>query len=187
MHKFHHGNWQRLESDERRNLIPPEQTLRRFGLKAGMKLLDIGAGTGFFSREAGRIVGEKGRVIAAEMSEDMIERMKTIGIPPNVEVVRSEEYRIPVSDSTVDMVWISFVTHETPDVPRFINEAARITKNGGKIVIVDWKKQDEEHGPAKEERLSQETLRTLLTQYSIKEEGSLNASHYYVELEIKKP
>ena len=187
MHKFHHGNWEKLEGEERRKLIPPDITLRKFGLKDGMTFLDIGAGTGFFSREAAKIVGQKGKILAAEMSDEMINRMKTIGLPSNVSVLRSEEYKIPLNDSSADMTWISFVTHETADVPRFLQEAARVTRNGGTIVIVDWKKQEEEQGPAKEERLSQEKLRTLLEQFSIKGEGSLNASHYYFEVDVKKP
>jgi ubiquinone/menaquinone biosynthesis C-methylase UbiE len=186
VHKFPSANWQRLESDERRKLIPPESTLRRFGLRHGMTFLDIGAGTGFFSRGAAKIVGMEGKIIAAEMSEDMIDQMKSIGVPANAEVIRSEEYAIPVNDSVADVTWIAFVTHETPDVPRFIREAARVTKRGGKIVIVDWKKQEEEHGPSREERLSQEMLRTQLGEFSIKAEGSLNPSHYYVEIEVTK-
>jgi ubiquinone/menaquinone biosynthesis C-methylase UbiE len=187
VHKFPAENWQRLESDERRKLIPPEPTLRRFGLRDGMTFVDIGAGTGFFSREAARIVGEGGKIIAAEMSETMIDQMKSIGVPTNAQVIRSEEYAIPIEDSISDMTWIAFVTHETPDVPRFIREATRITKKGGKIVIVDWKKQEEEYGPSKEERLSQEMLRTQLGAFSIKGEGSLNPSHYFVEIEVTKP
>ena len=152
-----------------------------------MTFADVGAGTGFFAREASTIVGPKGRVLAVEMSAAMIDQMNAIGVPTNMQIIQSTEYSIPVDDSSADLTWISFVTHETSDVPLFVRDAARITKEGGKIVIVDWKKQDEERGPAKEERLSQEELKKRLMKFKILEEGSLNPSHYYFVIEVRKP
>ncbi len=186
MHKFSPAGWQKLESEERRALIPPARTLEKFGLDKGMTFVDVGAGTGFFSREASKIVGKEGRVVAAEMSPEMIEILKRQGVPREVEVLQSGEYSIPLPDSVADLTWLAFVTHETPDVPRFLKEAARVTKQHGKIVIVEWKKQTEERGPAMEERLAQADLRGQLDGYRILGEGSLNASHYYIELEIQK-
>jgi ubiquinone/menaquinone biosynthesis C-methylase UbiE len=187
MHKFAHGNWQKLESEERRILLPPRSTLEKFGLKQGMAFVDIGAGSGFFSREAATLVGSTGKVFAVEMSAEMVEIMRTQGVSQEVEVVRSGENSIPLPDSVGDLTWIAFVTHETVDLQQFLNEAARVTKSGGRLVIVEWKKQREEHGPAMEERLSQDDLRKQLNGLKVIGEGSLNSSHYYFELEITKP
>jgi ubiquinone/menaquinone biosynthesis C-methylase UbiE len=186
MHKFSPANWQRLENDDRRKLIPPESTLEKFGLGQGMTFVDVGAGTGFFSREASKLVGKGGRVFAVEMSHEMIDILRSQGVPTEVEVVRSKEYSIPLPDSVADITWLAFVAHESPDVLRFVKEAARITKGNGKLIIVEWKKQNEERGPAMKERLAQESLREQLHGFQVVREGSLNSSHYYIELEIKK-
>jgi ubiquinone/menaquinone biosynthesis C-methylase UbiE len=187
MHKFSPGNWQRLESDDRRKLIPPDGTLEKFGLRPKMMFVDVGAGTGFFSREASKIVGKGGKVFAVEMSHEMIEILERQGVPSGVEVLHSEEYSIPLPDSIADLTWLAFVTHENPDVPRLLNEAARVTKEKGKIVIIEWKRQSEERGPAMEERLSQDALREQLKGFNVIREGSLNPSHYYIEIEVQKP
>ena len=186
MHKFSPENWHRLESEDRRKRLPPEETLRKFGLKEGMTFVDIGAGTGYFSREAEHIVGSSGKVFAAEMSPEMVEFLRGRGVPPAVAVIQSEEYSIPINDSIADLTWIAFVTHETPDIKRFLHEAMRLTKNGGKLVILEWKKQDEERGPAKNERLDQTELKKKLEEYRVIGVGSLNSSHYYIEIEIQK-
>lgn len=186
MHKFSPANWQRLESEDRRNLISPESTLKKFGLSQGMTFVDVGAGTGFFSREASKIVGKGGKVFAVEMSHEMIDILERQGVPPEVEIVQSKEYSIPLPGSVSDLTWLAFVTHENPDVPRFLKEAARVTKKDGKIVIIEWKKQVEERGPAMEERLAQDVLREQMNEFRVSGEGSLNASHYYMEIEIKK-
>jgi ubiquinone/menaquinone biosynthesis C-methylase UbiE len=101
-------------------------------------------------------------------------------------LIHSGEYSIPLPDSVADLTWLAFVTHENPDVPRFLKEAARVTKGNGKLVIVEWKKQNEERGPAMEERLAQETLRDQLKGFHVVREGSLNPSHYYIEIEVQK-
>lgn len=186
MHKFLPENWQRLESEERKKLLPADDILRRFGLAEGMTFLDIGAGTGYFSRAAATIVGSNGKVLAADMAPQMIELLKGSALPSHAEVIQSEEYSLPVGDSVADLSWIAFVTHENPDVPRFIKEAMRATRSGGKIVIVEWKKQAEEHGPPVEERLDQKQLRRTLSDFKLVDEGSLNASHYYMEIEATK-
>jgi ubiquinone/menaquinone biosynthesis C-methylase UbiE len=186
MHKFSPGNWQRLESEDRRKLLPPESTLEKFGLNKGMTFVDVGAGTGFFSREASKIVGKGGKIYAAEMSDEMIDILRRQGVPSEVEVIHSAEYSIPLPDSVADLTWLAFVTHENPDVPRLLKEAARVTKANGKIVILEWKKQIEERGPAMEERLAQDALREQTKGLRVIREGSLNPSHYYIELEIQK-
>jgi len=182
MHKFSPDRASGLESDDRRTLIPPNDTLSRFGLKEGMVLADIGAGTGYFSRAGADIVGPHGRVYAAEMSERMVDFFRSSGIPPNVELLRSDEYDTHIPDGVADLTLIAFVMHENSDKPRLLHEARRITKPGGKIAIVEWKKQQEELGPPMEERLGLEELTSVLRPSGILEQGDLNSSHYYVLL-----
>lgn len=184
MHKFEPGNAARLERPERYQLIPPDATLKRVGLSTGMTFVDIGAGTGFFSRAAAEIVGPRGRVFAADIAPGMLEYMTAQGLPPNLTTLLSSEYEVPVSDGIADMTFMAFVTHETPDLLRFVDEAARVTRPGGRIVVVDWKKQSEEHGPPESERLAEEDLLSRLTSgYTILEHGALNPSHYFAVLQ----
>lgn len=181
MHKFSHHHAERLEQPDRYSLIPPAETLLHFGLRKGMTIADVGAGTGFFARAASEIVGADGAVLALDMSSEMIEFLRAHGIQSNVRLMISEEYVFPLADHCADMTLLAFVVHETPDIPRFINEALRITKPGGTIVILEWKKQSEERGPEKDERLSVDDLVSRLSEYSIRS-GDLNGSHYFVTI-----
>ncbi len=188
MHKFEPGNAARLERPERYQLIPPDATLKRLGLQAGMTFVDIGAGTGFFSRAAAAIVGPQGRVFAADIAPGMLAFMTAQGLPANLTTVLSSEYEVPVSDGIAAMAFMAFVAHETPDLLRFLGEAARLTRPGGRIAIVEWKKQQEESGPPEAERLAEEThLATVAGHYAVLEHGALNASHYFVVLQAGKP
>ena len=180
MHKFDPENAARLERHERYALIPPETTLRRFGVRSDMVVTDIGAGTGYFARAAARLVGPAGHVYAVDMAQAMLDHMRSNGLPENVDPVLSGEYAIPLRTGCADLTLLAFVVHETPDVLRLLREAARVTRPEGRILVIEWKQQVEESGPPAEERLDQVELhRRIAGHFFVKEQGHLNPSHYY--------
>ena len=179
MHKFSPDRAGRLERPERYRLLPPRETLLRFGAREGMVIVDVGAGTGFFARAAGEIVGPTGEVIAADISEEMLGFMQETGLPDNVRPILSQEYAVPVPDGGADIVVAAFVVHEASDRGKFLAELKRLLKPGGRILIIEWKKQEEEHGPPCAERLDGADLDESLSLFRIVDKGSLNASHYY--------
>ena len=72
---FNPENHGRLSSDERRKLIPPEKILNMMHLQKDDVLLDAGAGKGYFAIPALEYVGETGKVIAADISQQMLDMM----------------------------------------------------------------------------------------------------------------
>ncbi len=185
MHKFSPQNAGRLENPERYKLLPPDRTLKKLGLKKGMTFVDIGAGTGFFSRAASSIVGEQGTVFALDMSQEMLEILKRNGIPSNTRAILSGEYTLPLKEESADFTLLSTVLHENSDLHRLLDEAGRVTKSSGKIVIIEWKKQEEETGPPESERLSLEALLPHVASHKVLEAGDLTKSHYYLVLAKK--
>lgn len=182
MHKFSPEKAARLENGERHALLQPETLLRRFGLSQGMTFADIGAGTGFFSRAASAIVGESGRVFASDMSEEMLKSFRLFGLPANVSLIHSEEYDTRVASHTADLTLAAFVAHENADLKRFVDELRRITRQSGSVLIVEWKRQEEEHGPPMDERLDMTKLKDAVKEFTQISSGDLNPSHYYVHL-----
>jgi len=97
-HKFDPQHMAKL--DERKKILPPKEILLELGLKAGEVMIDIGAGSGYFSIPAVEIVGEKGGVIAVDNSKEMINELSTrVGKSGsgNIEIVLSAEQEEPVS------------------------------------------------------------------------------------------
>jgi ubiquinone/menaquinone biosynthesis C-methylase UbiE len=185
MHKFSPDKASILEDDERYTLLQPEMTLRQFGLQEGMTFVDIGAGTGFFSRAASKIVGDEGVVYATDISTRMLDEFRRVGAPNNVRLLQSDEYEVPVPSGQADLVLFAFVLHESVDIPRFLKEAVRLLKPDGRIVIIEWKKQEEEHGPSIEERLSKNELIAQCKGFTLLSSTNLNPSHYSCILQIE--
>ncbi len=185
MHKFSPAKAANLELANRYDLLQPEQTLGGFGLKEGMSVLDVGAGTGFFARAAANIVGKNGTVYACDISSEMLASFRRFGIPENVHLFKSGELSIPLAPKLVDFTLFAFVLHESTDITRFLAEAARITKPGGRIAVIEWKKQAEENGPPEQERLSRDELQSRIDGFEVIASGELNPSHYFCILRVK--
>ncbi|MDQ7081840.1 MAG: class I SAM-dependent methyltransferase [Aquificota bacterium] len=124
-------------------LFDPEKTLREFGIREGMTVLDVGTGPGFYLPYLSKLVGERGKVYAVDVQEEMVRRarekveMEGLG---NVEVLRSEENHIPLPDRSVDFVFMAFTFLELEDPKKFAEELKRVAKPLGYLAVIDWKR-----------------------------------------------
>jgi precorrin-6B methylase 2 len=73
---FKHTEAHKLEDPERLRWLPPAEVISHLRLLPGMKIADIGAGTGYFSIPIARAVGDGGRVPAADLQPEMLELLR---------------------------------------------------------------------------------------------------------------
>lgn len=110
--------------------------LDRFGLDGSSRVLDLGAGTGIFSRQLRAHVGE---VIAVEPSRSMRETM--LATTPGVTVLDGRDDAIPLEDAFVDAVVVAQAFHWF-DAPRALAEIHRVLVANGGLALV-WNERDE--------------------------------------------
>ena len=183
MHKFNPENIGRLIGKEREIELPPETFLVEQGLKEGMVFADIGCGPGFFSIPAAKIVGSTGTVLAVDLQEEMLVELQKRSSMQNIISIKSEENAIPIEDNKADLALLAFVLHEAVDKVAFLKELRRVIKEGGKALIVDWEKKEEDRGPPFKERLERgEAIRLIEeTDFTAEKISSLcNGSHYCI-------
>lgn len=182
MHKFNPSHIDRLLRQERQDAIRPAQVLREAGLTEGGVFADVGCGPGFFTLPAAAIVGPSGRVYAIDTQPEMLNALKSHALPANVTLVRSGEASIPVEDRAADLALAAYVLHEASDTVAFLTEILRLLRPGGRLVVIDWKKQEEEHGPPKAERITEEEAAAFIASAGFEDitVSSMNASHYMI-------
>lgn len=182
MHKFNPAHIEKLLRQDRLGAIAPEGLLRSLGLKEGDALADVGCGPGFFTMPGATIVGPGGVVYAIDTQQEMLNALRERGPAANIAPVMSTEHSIPLEGGSADMALVAFVLHEATDKALFIGEIKRIVRRGGIVAVLDWKKQEEEHGPPAEDRLTEAEVEALFREagFSGVRTASLNQSHYSV-------
>jgi ubiquinone/menaquinone biosynthesis C-methylase UbiE len=105
-----------------------------------MTVLDIGCGPGFFSIEMAKMVGESGRVIAADLQEGMLEKVrdkiKGTELEERITLHKCQENKTGVCDN-VDFALLFYVVHEVPNIEELFNEIVKILKPNGQVLIVE--------------------------------------------------
>lgn len=130
-----------LDNFIRRIVHKPRKILEPF-IKKGMTVLDLGCGPGYFTSEIARLVGEDGKVIAADLQQGMLDRMAAkiagLELENRVESHLCQPERIGVSQK-VDFVLAFWMVHEVPDQHRMFEELKSLLKPGGLIWIIEPK------------------------------------------------
>lgn len=122
----------------------PASNIAKLGLNDGMKVVDMGAGSGFYTFEAAKKVGASGRVYSVEVQKDLLERIRAVGAMNglrNIEVVWGNVEKIggtKLREAIADRVIVSNVLFQIEKKDDFILEIKRLLKPGGKVLVVDW-------------------------------------------------
>ena len=146
--KFDPKKLKKLNNPQRLKDIPPDYVWDKLNMENADVLVEIGAGTAFFSI-AFLQHAKHAKIYACDMSEVMISWMKENIVQkfPDIIPVKTEEYSIPLDDGIADLVFMINLHHELDDPVLTIKEAYRILKPSGNIFIIDWEKKKMSEGP----------------------------------------
>jgi ubiquinone/menaquinone biosynthesis C-methylase UbiE len=109
-------------------------------VRPGMTVLDVGCGGGFASLGLARLVGNGGRVIAADLQPEMLKmvegRAKEAGLSGRIRTHVCGPDRIGVK-GPVDLAVAFFMVHEVPDTAAFLAEISAVLRTGGHLFVAE--------------------------------------------------
>ena len=124
--------------------VDPAHTISQFDLQSGMRVADLGAGTGTLAILIARAVGDMGKVYAIEVQKSLLEKLKSHAKEArvhNIEALWGDIERpngTHLQNSSMDAVVASNVLFQVEHKDGFVTEIKRILKPGGKLLLVDW-------------------------------------------------
>lgn len=152
----------RFESPERDAYQKPEKVLEYLGDIKGKKIMDIGAGSGYFSMK----LAEKGaQVIAADVSDEFQAVLKKRIEDNNLENI--ELRKIPydsanLADDEVDMVLIVNTYHHIENRVDYFSKVKKGIKPDGELVVIDFFKKELPVGPPANHKIDLESVKSEL-------------------------
>jgi ubiquinone/menaquinone biosynthesis C-methylase UbiE len=132
-----HSGW--LTSSVRRLFNNPRRILR--GLAGpGDTVVDLGCGPGFFTLFLAEMVGESGHVVAVDIQEEMLARLRVRAEKANLSS-RIQPHLAGVDSigltGPADFALAFWMVHEVPDRDNFLREVAEIVRQGGRFLLVE--------------------------------------------------
>lgn len=125
----------------RRLIHNPEKMLEKF-INEEDTVVDIGCGMGYFSIGMAKIVGAKGRVIAVDLQEKMLERVghraQQKGLLSRITLLKCSYDKLGVNEQA-DFALGFWMVHEVRNKDAFFNEIVTFLKPGARFLLVEPK------------------------------------------------
>jgi ubiquinone/menaquinone biosynthesis C-methylase UbiE len=180
-----HGGFT-LDEATRRSWYNPEAILQH--LRSGMVFCDVGCGDGFYTLLAAKKVGETGKVYAVDIDASAIEKLNQKAKAQDLKNITA---KVGAAEETVfctscaDFVFYSMVLHDFNDPAKVLQNARQMIKPSGRLIDLDWKKQEIPFGPPFRIRFGEEKASGLIQAAGFSVESVRDAGTYHYVVTAK--
>jgi SAM-dependent methyltransferase len=126
-----------------------QQLVRLMGLRSGMVVGDVGAGSGYHTVRLSRVVGPSGTVVAQDVRRDYLtylaKRVRQLELT-NVKIALGEPHDPRLPAASLDAAILVHMYHEIAEPYALLYNLARALKPGARVGIVDLDRPTEQHG-----------------------------------------
>jgi ubiquinone/menaquinone biosynthesis C-methylase UbiE len=169
------------------SFLDPEKILNQLKLKSNMTAADFGSGSGGWAIPLAKKL-EKGKVYAIDILEEPLSALRSkaqLEKVWNIETIKSDaEEASKILKESCDLVLMTNLLFEAEDKEKVLEEGKKVLKKGGKILVVDWKK-EAPFGPQKDRVLPGE-VKKLAKKFDLKVEKEFEAGPYHWGLILLK-
>lgn len=110
------------------------RALRAAGLERGMRVIDVGTGTGLLARAAANVVADPSLITGVDPSAGMIEHAR---VPSGVRLLGGSAESIPLPDESADFLSMGYALRHIIDLTTAFAEFYRVLRPGGKLCLLE--------------------------------------------------
>jgi len=112
-----------------------EWIMEHYRIQPGMKVLELGCGTGVMWAEPSRWLPQDAALLLTDLSEGMLEASRqNVPVQPNIAFAQVDIQDIPYEDDSFDLVIANAMLYHVPDLDKAISEAARVLRPDGRFI-----------------------------------------------------
>jgi ubiquinone/menaquinone biosynthesis C-methylase UbiE len=130
-----------LENPERVASLQVDRVVEALAIQPGMRIADLGAGTGLFSLPLAKAAGPGGKVYAIDVDSGLLgivsEKAKAAKMA-NIETVVAGATDANVPEP-VDLIFICDTMHHLPDQANYVKQLGTLLRPGGRVAVIDFK------------------------------------------------
>lgn len=126
------------------NFSDPKTNVLQLGLRDGMRVADLGSGSGHYALAVAAAVGNDGKVYAIDVHEDMLKHVKDAAHEKGIRNIETVWGNIEkaggtkLRDHSLDAAVLSNTLFQLDQKPQVLAEIKRILKPEGKLLVIDW-------------------------------------------------
>lgn len=190
------ANGHRIQGISSESFLDANEILNNLDLKGDEVFMDAGCGDGHIAMEARKLLNDNSRIYAVDIYEPSVDDLKKQIEEENINniipLLGDFTNHVDVSNDSIDVVLMVNVFHGFNAVRKLdeaVEEFKRIIKPGGKIAIMDYKKQEAKHGPPYPIRMDPKEIEDLFNKHGLKclnlindigEDIETGKSHYLI-------
>lgn len=170
----------------------PERNIEQLGLQPNEIVADFGAGSGAYTIAAAQALKGTGKVYAIEVQKDVLMRLEHtcreahIG---NVSFIWGDLEKVggtKLRDGSVDVVIVSNVLFQAENKKGILEEAKRVLRHQGRLLLIDWTSSFQNLGPTPEQVFPEADARALVESLNFTFERVINAGNFHYGIIFRK-
>lgn len=168
--------------EELKKLLNPENFLTTHGLKKGSAFLDIACFDGLFTRAATRIVGPDGKIYAIDPSPTAIQKVRSFADEKRIGNLVLQEglaEKVMLGEEIADVAFFGAVVPSLYNPVKAFNNAYRMLKAGGRLVVLEWKQGELNAGPNYYGKLGRERVKAYIEAAKFTVEATEDEGDYF--------
>ncbi len=171
--------------------IDPQNVIAQLDLKNDMTVADFGSGAGYFTLPIAKKIEDGGKVYALDVVPQKLEAVISKAKSQGLNNIMTKRVNLEnkngsgLEDGSIDFIIMKDMLFQNKNKSQIIEEARRILKAGGQILVIEWGTDNFSIGPEKSLRIYRESVIELAQKKGLKFLKEIKAGNFHYGLVLE--